>query len=31
VLSYFDRLATGLFALPAGARDLAPLIKEAAE
>jgi len=31
VLAYFDRLATGLFELPAGARDPAPPIKEAAE
>jgi nicotinamidase-related amidase len=30
VLAYFDRLATGLFDLPAGTRDPAP-IKEAAE
>jgi nicotinamidase-related amidase len=31
VLSYFDRLATGLFDLPAGARNLTPPIREAAE
>jgi maleamate amidohydrolase len=31
VLSYFDRLGTGLFDLPAGARNPAPSIKEAAE
>jgi hypothetical protein len=31
VLSYFDRLATGLFDLPAGVHNPTPSIKEAAE
>jgi maleamate amidohydrolase len=31
VLSYFDRLPGGLFDLPAGSRNPAPPIKEAAE
>ena len=31
VLSYFNRLATGLFDLPAGGDNLAPPVKEAAE